>query len=319
MANGEQAADTPAAVRVWRAEQTPVPAGESAARMTRRALLLGGIAATALATPLAALARNNRDKTEDYIIPPEAMPIFAGSSPELRRVIDMMNRGLSKDMIMAALYPTQTYTSTDGTFVVLPQVPAEEAQTPQWWIVNKAFSVKYNDSYLYTSTLHAKRGVPPIRDKGVAYFAHSMHPKNPHPEHDLYKALYLAATGDEALAQPLIDGTYITLPEIQKTAERWMSENKFDYLNNKDKMLLAYLASTLKEKKFVNPNLVSCVNMLLSGYYNNINDNGKCEIFSAIIPNSFEGKKMPKFRVVGTHGKYYPISPDISPTKRAKP
>jgi len=316
MANGEQAADTPAAVRVWRAEQTPVPAGESAARMTRRALLLGGIAATALATPLAALARNNRDKTEDYIIPPEAMPIFAGSSPELRRVIDMMNRGLSKDMIMAALYPTQTYTSTDGTFVVLPQVPAEEAQTPQWWIVNKAFSVKYNDSYLYTSTLHAKRGVPPIRDKGVAYFAHSMHPKNPHPEHDLYKALYLAATGDEALAQPLIDGTYDTDPHITTIANRLKS---IPALKNDDIKNLKILAYNLKytSNGFQNSILGTLTLGLLSKYYADINPKLATLFTGVLVHNYKKGNKiMKEYFVSKKNITYFPLEMSFFSTSR---
>ena len=185
------------------------------------------------------------------------------------------------------------------------QLGMEEINKPEYWVLLK-LAYKQVDTNFYATTYGRLRDK--ISDPGVKHLAFSMYDfidkQDTTVETELLKALYYGATGSDEGVKPILNNTYVEMPEVQQQVEEW--KEKYDYSpfkKEEDNALLAYTTNTLAKNKVKNPYLVSVSFMLLNDYYSEKN-NKKNKLFGILENNIEVNNNLPTFSIKKTKNNY---------------
>ena len=197
--------------------------------------------------------------------------------PEMQGAINLINRNYADDesvddvLIDYAMYPDQGYYSPRGISTSIDKISSGDMDTPHYWLLLKIYNT---DDYNVFADKDGNpgRGVPPppYPPSGVWFFAKGLRDNNPDSESDLLKALYIAAVGDPAGAEAIIDGTFMDVPGVRERAEQWRRNSpRPDSLSEEGALHYAYLLKTLVDtnEDFVDRELVDLSLGILPEYY----------------------------------------------------
>ena len=156
------------------------------------------------------------------------------------------------------MYPDQGYYSPRGIPTSIDKIPTSDMDTPHYWLLLKIWGNGYNLTFDGRRSLDGSNsGVPTLPPgTGEWYFARGLKSRSSTNESDLLKALYIAAVGDPAPVEPIINGTFMDAPGVREKVREWKEKYNFAPHSDEGNHLLAYNVNILRKADFRDKELV---------------------------------------------------------------
>ena len=224
--------------------------------------------------------------------------------PEMQGAIDLINDDVFEGLIDYAMYPSQGYSDPRGIPTSIRKIPREDMGTPHYWLLLKIYEDNYN--YYADESGNPGMGVPPppYPPSGVWFFAKGLRENNPDSESDLLKALYIAAVGDPAPVEAIIDGTFMNVPGVREKVREWREKNQLSSnLDEEEHLLLAYNLNILRKANFRDKELVELSLLALEDFYDEISAPSKSDIYGAeTIADLTRRDKLQRYSIIKRTG-----------------
>lgn len=246
-----------------------------------------------------------QEQLKEQRIPEYLAQTMFSRIPNAQRIIrnfnyegNFRNPGNTFDKVSYVMNPKENHVYVPrGTWNGLAelQLGMDSVQLPEYWVLFKLGHSTLDQSTYNNDFEELKDD---IKDPGVYHLAASLKTyRNPikqrrEAEQHLLKALYYAFHGNDNGATPLLNGSFVNMPEVQKKVQEW-EEKDYRPLDPYHNSMLAYFSETLLDQKPKNEVLAGLSMMLLFDYYGELNENRATAYH--LLYNSF--KDMPNFRI----------------------
>ena len=129
------------------------------------------------------------------------------------------------------------------------------------------------------------------------FFAKGLRDNNPDSESDLLKALYIAAVGDPAPVEPIINGTFMEAPGVRGKVREWKEKGLIVHSEEGEHLLAYHLLNLLRKADFRDKELVELSLAMLDELFRDLNFAEKKQIYVNIVGDLLRKKKLAGYHI----------------------